>query len=287
MEIKKALGVQSGFERLSWRQHKLHFNGRMSYRVRSELLSLTDDRSYRRALHHLYSLSHRFTGEVIDGTIAGHAWETLESEAHGCETMWNDVEQDELQVTDLVNEQATDHSPKSHEIRRMTLISGASPITNYHVGDRARGRVSGAKEFGAFVELEPGASGLVHRSKMWGYVADAREVIHPGEEIEVLILNVNVERGNLELSMQIPEHDPLLYYHIGDKAVGRVTEVKEFGAFVELEPGASGLVHRSKMWGYVADARDVVNLNDEVTGLILTADSGKAAARTEHADTGV
>jgi len=274
-EIKKALGVQSGFERLSWKQHRLHFNGRMSYRVRNELLSLTNDRSYHRALRHLYSLSHRFTGEVIDGTIAGHSWETPESETHSCETMRNDVGQDDLQVADLVNEQATDTSPKGHETSRAALIPGTSPILNYLVGDRAMGRVTGVKEFGAFVELEPGASGLVHRSKMWGYVADAREVIHAGEEIEVLILNVSVERGNLELSMQIPEYDPLLHYHVGDEAVGRVTEVKEFGAFAELEPGVSGLVHRSKMWGYVADARDVVNLDDEVTVLILMVDMEK------------
>src|SRR5207248_5469926 len=58
-EIKKALGIQSGFERLSWEQHRLRFNGRMSYRVRNELLLLTNDRSYRHALRHLYSLTHR------------------------------------------------------------------------------------------------------------------------------------------------------------------------------------------------------------------------------------
>ena len=113
-----------------------------------------------------------------------------------------------------------------------------------------KGRVASVREFGAFVDLGGGVQGLLHVSEMgWSRVADASEVVKPGEEITVKILRVDDDKQRISLGLKQLTEDPWSRVHetyeVGQVRAGRVTRVTEFGAFVELEPGIEGLAHAS------------------------------------------
>jgi small subunit ribosomal protein S1 len=112
------------------------------------------------------------------------------------------------------------------------------------------GRVTSVREFGAFVDLGGGVQGLLHVSEMaWSRVSDTSQVIKPGDEITVKVLNVDEEKQKISLGLKQLTVDPWsrvpATYHIGEVRTGRVTRIAKFGAFVELEPGVEGLVHAS------------------------------------------
>ena len=123
------------------------------------------------------------------------------------------------------------------------------------------GRVTSVREFGAFVDLGAGVQGLLHVSEMgWSRVADASQVVTPGEEITVKVLRVDDDTQKIALGLKQLSADPWstvpATYEVGQVRTGRVTRLAEFGAFVELEPGVEGLAHastfaptgRSKRW---------------------------------------
>ena len=112
------------------------------------------------------------------------------------------------------------------------------------------GRVTSVREFGAFVDLGAGVQGLLHVSEMaWSRVADASQVVKPGEEITVKVLRVDEDKQKISLGLKQLSADPWSTVHeryeTGQVRAGRVTRVAEFGAFVELEPGIEALAHAS------------------------------------------
>jgi small subunit ribosomal protein S1 len=112
------------------------------------------------------------------------------------------------------------------------------------------GRVTSVREFGAFVDLGAGVQGLLHISEMaWSRVADASQVLKPGEEISVKVLRVDQDKQRISLGLKQLSADPWSrvreMYEVGQVRVGHVTRVAEFGAFVELEPGVEALAHSS------------------------------------------
>ncbi len=123
----------------------------------------------------------------------------------------------------------------------------------YPVGAKAQGRVVSLTNYGAFVELEPGVEGLVHVSEMsW-----TRRVRHPsklvnvGDMVDVMVLDVNRATKRISLGMKQVEADPWATiderYKPGERVEGKVRNLTDFGAFVELEPGVDGLLHISDM----------------------------------------
>jgi small subunit ribosomal protein S1 len=123
----------------------------------------------------------------------------------------------------------------------------------YPVGAKAQGRVVSLTNYGAFVELEPGVEGLVHVSEMsW-----TRRVRHPsklvnvGDMVDVMVLDVNKATKRISLGMKQVEADPWANiderYKPGERVEGKVRNLTDFGAFVELEPGVDGLLHISDM----------------------------------------
>jgi small subunit ribosomal protein S1 len=123
----------------------------------------------------------------------------------------------------------------------------------YPVGAKAQGRVVSLTNYGAFVELEPGVEGLVHVSEMsW-----TRRVRHPsklvnvGDMVDVMVLDVNKATKRISLGMKQVEADPWATieerYKPGERVAGKVRNLTDFGAFVELEPGVDGLLHISDM----------------------------------------
>jgi small subunit ribosomal protein S1 len=123
----------------------------------------------------------------------------------------------------------------------------------YPVGSKVKGRIVSLTNYGAFVELEPGVEGLVHVSEMsW-----TRRVRHPsklvnvGDVVEVMVLEANKATKRISLGMKQVESDPWVTiderYQPGMRVQGKVRNLTDFGAFVELEPGVDGLLHISDM----------------------------------------
>ncbi len=143
------------------------------------------------------------------------------------------------------------------------------------VGDRVTGTVKNITDFGAFVDLS-GMDGLLHITDMsWGRVNHPSEVLHIGQELEVLILEVDREKERVSLGLKQLSDNPWAdieqKYPIGSRVKGRVTKLLAYGAFVELEKGVEGLVHVSELsWTKrITRPSDVLSLDQEIEAVVL------------------
>jgi len=150
----------------------------------------------------------------------------------------------------------------------------------YPIGSRVRGRVTTLAEYGAFVELEKGIEGLIHISEMsW-----TKSIHHPSQllkvddEVETVVLNIDKDNRRISLGLKQTLPDPWSLidekYHVGQRVVGRVKALKEFGAFVEIEEGIEGLIHNADIsWTKkVKHARDELKKGQSVETIILSID---------------
>ncbi|MDQ4133832.1 MAG: 30S ribosomal protein S1 [Actinomycetota bacterium] len=124
-------------------------------------------------------------------------------------------------------------------------------LDNLKPGEKRRGTVSSVVNFGAFVDLG-GMDGLVHVSELsWKHVAHPSEVVQVGDEIEVEVLEVDMDRERISLSLKATQQDPWQEFannhRVGELVYGRVTKLVPFGAFVQVGEGIEGLVHISEM----------------------------------------
>ena len=123
----------------------------------------------------------------------------------------------------------------------------------YPVGKRVHGSVVSIVDYGAFVALEEGVEGLVHVSEMsWTKkIKNPRSVLEVGEEVDVVVSEVDIEKRRLSLSLRATEPNPwetvAETYQVGSRISGVVRNLTDFGAFVEIVPGVDGLVHISDM----------------------------------------
>jgi small subunit ribosomal protein S1 len=150
----------------------------------------------------------------------------------------------------------------------------------YKVGDRIKGRVVSITDYGAFIELEKGVEGLIHVSEMsWTrHVRHPSKVVNIGEVIEAVVLKVDKANEKISLGLKQVEPDPWLTldekYPPGMRVKGKVRNLTNFGAFVELEEGIDGLVHVSDMsWTKrVAHPSEILKKGDLVEVVILSID---------------
>ena len=145
-------------------------------------------------------------------------------------------------------------------------------------GARLEGEVVEITDFGVFVNLG-GIDGLVHRSEIsHGRFNHPKEVLELGQKVKVEVLDMDLERERINLSMKSLISDPwenvLSNYVIGEKVSGVVTNLTPFGAFVEIEPGLEGLIHVSEMsWTKrIRHPKEIVTESDEVEAMILKID---------------
>ena len=118
-------------------------------------------------------------------------------------------------------------------------------------GDIVEGTVMRFTDYGAFVDLG-GIDGLLHISEIsWGKVRHPQEVLKIGDKVTVKILSMNADKGKISLGLKQCKPEPwsVIYdnYQVGQIVTGKVVQIKEYGAFVELEPGLDGLVHISEV----------------------------------------
>jgi small subunit ribosomal protein S1 len=151
----------------------------------------------------------------------------------------------------------------------------------YPVGKRVDGKVVSIVDYGAFVVLEEGVEGLIHVSEMsWTKkVKNPRSILEVGEEVGVVVSEVDPDKRRLSLSLRATEPNPWEQvaetYSVGATIKGTVRNLTDFGAFVEIVPGVDGLVHISDMsWTRrINHPSEVVQKGDDVEAVITSVDS--------------
>jgi small subunit ribosomal protein S1 len=145
---------------------------------------------------------------------------------------------------------------------------------------RITGKIASVADYGAFVELEPGVEGLVHVSEMsWSKrIKHPSKIVSPGDTVEVEVLSVDPRARRVSLGMKQVQENPWKTigerYHVGDRVHGRVRNLTDFGAFIEIEDGVDGLVHVSDIsWSRrVKHPGEVLKKGQQVDAVITTID---------------
>jgi len=153
----------------------------------------------------------------------------------------------------------------------------------YPLGTRVMGEVTNIVPYGAFVKLEEGLEGLVHISEMsWTKrINHPSEILHVGDKVEVLVLDINKEKKEISLGMKQTESNP--WESVGEKyppgtiIEGAVRNLTNYGAFVEIEEGIDGLLHVSDLsWTKkVAHPGEVLQKGDKVRAIVVSVDQEK------------
>lgn len=150
--------------------------------------------------------------------------------------------------------------------------------TDVQIGSRVKGTISSITDYGLFVEIQPGVEGLVHISEVsWtDRITDLHKHYKVGQEIEVLVVSMDKENRRMSLSIKQLEKNPWdaisEQYEIGQKISGKISNVTEFGIFVQLAPGIDGLVHISDFsWTeHIEHPADRFKKGEEVEAVILS-----------------
>ncbi len=143
------------------------------------------------------------------------------------------------------------------------------------VGELRKGKVKNITDFGAFIDLG-GVDGLLHITDMsWGRITNPKEMLEVGQEIEVMVLDIDFAKERVSLGLKQksanPWDDVETKYPVGSTVKGHVVNIMPYGAFVEIEQGVEGLIHVSEMsWTKrITKASDVVSVGEEVEAVIL------------------
>ena len=186
---------------------------------------------------------------------------------------------DEIDVIVLKYDAATERVSLGH---KQLMSDPWSDVTErYPVGARVRGKVVSLTDYGAFVELEPGVEGLVHVSEMsWSKrVKHPSKILNVSDMIEAMVLGVDPGARRISLGLKQVEANPWLdlggKYPVGSTITGKVRNLTEFGAFVEVEEGIDGLIHISDMsWSKrLKHPSEVLKKSDTVTAMVLNIDA--------------
>ncbi|MBQ3097155.1 MAG: S1 RNA-binding domain-containing protein, partial [Kiritimatiellae bacterium] len=169
-------------------------------------------------------------------------------------------------------------------VSRRELIEGtlaekkAELLATLEKGQIRTGRVKNITDFGAFIDLD-GLDGLLHITDMsWGRVKHPSEVLKVGQEVQVMVLEVDRDRERVSLGLKQTTENPWNsiqdQFPVGARVSGKVVNLAAYGAFVEIAPGIEGLVHISEFsWTKrVARASDVLSVGDEVQVVVLSVD---------------
>ncbi|MBO7686648.1 MAG: 30S ribosomal protein S1 [Kiritimatiellae bacterium] len=185
----------------------------------------------------------------------------------------------EFKVIKISNER------KNIIVSRRELIEGtmaekrAELLASLQKGEVRKGRVKNITDFGAFIDLD-GIDGLLHITDMsWGRIKHPSEMLKVGQELEVMVLDVDREKERISLGLKQTTENPwstiVEKFPVGSRVTGKVVNLAAYGAFVEIAPGIEGLVHISEFsWTKrVARPSDMLNIGDEVLVSVLSVDA--------------
>ncbi len=151
----------------------------------------------------------------------------------------------------------------------------------YPISSKMKGRVSSVTDYGAFIELEPGVEGLVHVSEMsWSKRAKhPKNLVDIGDEVDVLVLGIDTHDRRISLGMKQLTPNPWETirerFQVGSKVQGKVRNITDFGAFIEVEDGVDGLVHVSDIsWSKkIKHPKDALKRGQDVEAVITSIDT--------------
>ena len=235
-------------------------------------------------------------GAVVDGIVRSLAeygafvdLGGIDGLLHVSDISWGRVANvsDVLEVGQAITVQVLKVDPANKKISLGLKQLQAHPwdavAATFKVGDKVRGTVTRTADFGAFVEIAPGVEGLVHLSQMsWSKrINKATEVLHVGDVVEAVILEIHPEERRISLGLKQALGDPWVEaaetIRVGSVVEGPVATITKFGAFVTVAEGIQGLLHISEM---VADRRlnhpsDVLRVGEVVKALVVEIDKDK------------
>ena len=237
-----------------------------------------------------YQGGSRIKGKVVNVTDYGvfvELEEGIEGLVHISELTWNKKMKHPskvVRVGESVEVMVLDCDPVKRRIslgmKQMEPNPWALIEEKYPVGTKVVGRVKTVTDFGIFIGFDEGVDGLVHVSEMsW-----TKKIKHPGElykkgqEVEAVVLNIDRknERFSLGIKQLTPDpwKDVARRYRKGEVVAGKITNVTDFGAFVELEEGIEGLVHVSEISREkVEKPSDVLKVGDTISAMVLHIDA--------------
>jgi len=165
-------------------------------------------------------------------------------------------------------------------LKQLAADPWAGAAERYPAGGKVQGTVVGVVDYGVFVELERGIEGLVHVSEMsWTKkVSHPSKLVKVGDAVDVVVLDIKPSDRRVSLGMKQAQPDPWLLtaekYPVGTVITGKVRNIAEFGAFVEIEDGFDGLVHVGDVsWtGRVKNPHEVFKKGEPVTAKVLKID---------------
>ncbi len=170
-------------------------------------------------------------------------------------------------------------------VSRRELIAGAMEekkaelLASLQKGEVRKGKVKNITDFGAFIDLD-GIDGLLHITDMsWGRIKHPSELLKVGQELDVMVLDVDKEKERISLGLKQTTENPWNtiadQFPVGARVKGKVVNLAAYGAFVEIAPGIEGLVHISEFsWTkHVARASDMLSVGDEVLVAVLSVDA--------------
>lgn len=150
----------------------------------------------------------------------------------------------------------------------------------YPIDSRIRGKIVSITDYGAFIELEEGVEGLIHVSEMsWSKrLKHPSKMVNVGEVVEAVVLEIDTDARRISLGLKQIEPNPWVLvkerYREGDIIMGRVRNITDFGAFVEMEEGIDGLIHVSDLsWNKrIKHPNEVLKKGDEIETIVLNID---------------
>lgn len=208
-----------------------------------------------------YQVGARVTGKVVSIVDYGafvELAEGLEGLVHLSELCWAKIKHpsQKLKPGDTIEVKVLEIDPATKKLSLSLKQLKPSPwdelALKYPKGARIKGVVKNIADYGIFVGIEEGIDGLVHISDMsWKKIKHPAELFQKGQEIEAEVVSIDKEKERLSLStkklQEDPWHDVEKKYHAGMSINGRITNIANFGAFVELEDGVEGLIHVSEL----------------------------------------
>tara|TARA_R110002073_G_scaffold118918_3_gene258959 strand:+ start:53836 stop:55629 length:1794 start_codon:yes stop_codon:yes gene_type:complete len=287
------------------RPHNLdEFIGR---KVRAEILKIDTERrniviSRRKLVEHERSaakqnlMSNLSEGQVITGTVKNIAdfgafvdLGGIDGLLHITDMSWGRINHPSelLKIDDKVEVKVLNIDREKEKIALGLKQTESSPWeeieAKFPVGSRIKGEVVNIMSYGAFIRLEDGIEGLVHISEMsWTRrVNHPSEIVTAGEEIDVVVLEIDKNKQEISLGMKQTEVNPWELvsekYPNGTIVTGTIRNLANYGAFVEIEPGIDGLLHISDMsWTKkVTHPNELYKKSDEVECVVLDVDRDK------------
>jgi len=186
---------------------------------------------------------------------------------------------DEIDVVVLKYDQATERVSLGH--KQLVADPWTTVMERYPAGARVSGKAVSLTDYGAFIELEPGVEGLIHVSEMsWSKrVKHPSKILNVGDNVEAMVLGVDPSARRISLGLKQVENNPwhelVEKYPVGTKITGKVRNLTEFGAFVEVEEDIDGLIHISDMsWSKrIKHPSEVLKKGDSVEAMVLSIDA--------------